>query len=308
MKVAYLIVTHTNPGLLRKMIMTLCSEGCAFFIHVDKKARISDFSAIEGENIFFTHSRVSVYWGEFSVIRAVIVLMLAALASREQYDYFVLLSGSDYPLRSGLYVQEFLRANQGRQFMSLVKIPSEAAGKPLSRLDRIWIQSDQPIRRFVFRAIAKLGLARRDHRKHLRSLEPYGGDMWWALTNDACRYILEFMERNPYVENYFLHTPAPDELFFQTILGNSPFAPHVQRNFHFADWSAGTSHPAMITAKHVEKFESQEQVLVNDVYGSGEALFARKFSDDAPELLTRIDTMIRRKERLSFQPDADKSR
>jgi hypothetical protein len=44
-------------------------------------------------------------------------------------------------------------------------------------------------------------------------------------------------------------------------------------------------------------FEQQEKVCVEDQFGSGEVLFARKFSDDRLDLLQRIDDMIDRKEK-----------
>ena len=52
----------------------------------------------------------------------------------------------------------------------------------------------------------------------------------------------------------------------------------------------------MIDARHVEWFEAQEKTCMDDVYGSGEALFARKFSDASLSLLDRIDAMIQRKQ------------
>jgi hypothetical protein len=35
---------------------------------------------------------------------------------------------------------------------------------------------------------------------------------------------------------------------------------------------------------------------LSDVYGTGEILFARKFSDDAEEMVAKIDQIIREKE------------
>ena len=51
----------------------------------------------------------------------------------------------------------------------------------------------------------------------------------------------------------------------------------------------------MLNDKHLRFFESQDKVLVEDEWGSGEVLFARKFSDDNLGLVDRIDEMIRRK-------------
>lgn len=296
MRIAYLVMTHQNPRLLRRVTEKLSSEDSAFFIHVDAKSDLAEFSGIACSNVHFVEKRVPVYWGEFSVVDAVLRLLRQATTGPTEYDYVVLLSGSDYPLWSRDYISCFLRENRGTEFMSIVRMPCESAGQPLSKINRIWIQSNKPVRRLVMRALAKLGLARRDYRRFLGDLEPYAGDMWWALTADACRYILDFVERNQSVRKYFETTPAPDEMFFHTILGNSPYASRLRRNLVYTDWSAGGSHPALIDEKHISFFAAHKKVSVNSVFGPGEALFARKFSDDRLDLLDKIDAMILRKE------------
>ena len=96
---------------------------------------------------------------------------------------------------------------------------------------------------------------------------------------------------------YFQFTPTSDEVFFHTILGNSAFASRMRRSLHFADWSSRGPHPAMINDQHVAFFETQKEVLVDDVWGAGEVLFARKFSEGRLDLVRRIDEMIMRKEK-----------
>jgi hypothetical protein len=296
MKIAYLVFAYKNPKLLKGAIGTLSCEDCAFFIHIDQKSSIKEFSRIGGENVFFSEKRIPVYWGEFSGVQAILLLLRQALERSQDYDYFVLLSGSEYPLRSAKYIHAFLEENRGLEFMSIVKMPNEAAGKPISRINTLRLQSNKPVRRLAVRVLAKLGLAQRDYRKYLGSLEPYSGSTWWALTKEACQYILEFVQRNQHVEEYFQTTFAPEEMFFHTILGNSAFGSRTRRSLLYEDWSARGGHPAMISHQHLALFEAQEKVCLNDVYGSGEVLFARKFSDDRLDLLQRIDDMIRRKE------------
>ncbi len=293
-RIAYLAFAYKNPQVLGREIGTLSSEACAFFIHIDLKRSIDEFSCIRGENIFFSQKRLPVYWGEFSGIDAILLLIRQALQRPEYYDYFVLLSGSEYPLRSSKYIQTFLAENSGLEFMSLVKMP--APGKPISRIGTLRFPSDKPLRRFAVRVLAKLGLAQRDYKKYLGGLEPYAGNTWWALSREACEYILRFMESNQHVEKYFRNTFAPEESFFHTIMGNSPIRPRIRRHLVYEDWSARRAHPGMITDAQVRLFEAQEKVWVDDMYGSGEVLFARKFSDDDLGLLQRIDEMIRRKE------------
>ena len=295
MKIAYLVIAHKNPLLLRRVIDALSSEDCAFLIHIDRKSRLEDFSGISGENVYFSKERIPVYWGEFSQVQAVVLLVRQALESPQSFDYFVLMQGSDYPLRSGTYIQNFLKENRGLEFMDLVKMP--APGKPLSRINTIRYPSNKPIRRFAARVLARLGLAQRDCGKYLNGLEPYSGSACWTLSRGACQYVLDFMDRNPQVEKFFENTPAADEAMFHTILGNSAFRSRIRKSLVYADWSADGSHPEMIARQHIKRFDAQEKVWLNDVYGSGEALFARKFSDENLALLEQIDEMIVRKEK-----------
>jgi hypothetical protein len=222
--------------------------------------------------------------------------MRRALDCPQSYDRFVFLQGSDYPLQSARYIQTFFAENRDLEFISLMEMP--APGYPLSRFEAFRYPSTRPILRFATRALGKIGLARRDYRKHLFGLQAYGGDASWSLSREACQYILEFLIQNPRVEAYFRNSfSAPDEWFYHTILGNSPFRPRCRRGPFYRDYPPNLSHPMLLTEKHVQFFGSQEGIWVEDEWGSGEVLFARKFSDQALHVIDRIDEMIRRKER-----------
>src|SRR5207302_1980543 len=166
MKLAYLVFAYKNPRLLQKTIEHLSSENSSFFVHIDRKSNIEAFSAIRGENVFFSETRLPVYWAEFSGVRAIELLIRQALAHAEKPDYLVLLSGSEFPLRSSEYIEDFFRSNRGAEFITLIRVPNAKAGKPLSRINTPRIQSHRPIYRQCVRALAKLGLAKRDYRKH----------------------------------------------------------------------------------------------------------------------------------------------
>jgi hypothetical protein len=294
MNVAYLVLAHNNPGVLERAVATLSSDDCDFFIHIDRKSDLSQFSAIRGENVHFSEDRLPLYWGEFSLVQATLLLLRGALASRRAPDYCVLMSGTDFPLRSGRYIENFLVTSRGLEFINVVKVP--APGKPLSRINTLRFPRSQPLRHLAGRAWVKLGLPERDYRNYLGNLEPYSGSQWWALSREACEYILDFIERNPRFVQFFENVFAADEAFFHTILANSPFQSRIRRNLVYEDWSAEGAHPAMIADRHVAFFQQHNEVRVRDVYGEGETLFARKFSDSNPGLLRQIEEMIERKE------------
>lgn len=294
MKIAYLMLVHSNPRLQQRAINALSTEDCGFFIHVDAKSDLRQFAGISGHNVSFIEPRIPVYWGEFSIVRATMSLMRQALDCAEDYDYFVFMQGSDYPLRSGRYIQGFFDENRGLEFLSLAKLP--VPGYPLSRLEAFRYPSTRPLLRFATRTLGKVGLARRNYRRHLVDLDAYGGDAAWSLSRNACQYIVDFANANPHVEAFFRNTfSAPDEWFFHTILGNSSFWPRCRRTLCYRDFPENSPHPTFIGERHIRLFEAQEGVLVGDEWGSGEVLFARKFSDENMHVMDRIDEIIRQK-------------
>jgi hypothetical protein len=297
MRIAYLIMTHENPQLLRRTIRTLSlgDEECGFFIHLDRKTAFERFLSIKGQNVEFIENRLPVYWGEFSQVEAIRSLVREAMKSPKSYDYCVLITGSCYPLRTGGYIRTFFEAHRGLEYMDILKVPGP--GKPVSRFDTIRYPSNMPVRRFAFRVLGKIGLAKRDHRTYLGDLEPYSGDGAWALTREACQYLLDFMTVNPHLERFFRKTFASDEAFFHTILGNSKFRDRMRRNLVYAVWPGpANGHPAVINHEHVVLFEKQDQVTRNDIYGPGELLFARKFNDGCLDVVRRVDAMIDQKD------------
>jgi hypothetical protein len=255
-------MTHENPQLLQRMIRTLSfgDEECAFFIHLDRKIAFERFSSVSGQNVRFIEKRIPVYWGEFSQVEAILSLVRQAIESPNDYDYYVLITGSCYPLRTGRYIRKFFEANLGLEYMDILRVPGP--GKPISRFNTIRFPSNKPVLRFAFRVLGKIGLAQRDHRKYLGGLEPYSGDGAWALTREACQYVLDFMSVHPDLESYFRKTFAPDEAFFHTILGNSKFRARMRRNFVYVDWSCcSDGHPLLISHEHVALFEAQDEVF-----------------------------------------------
>ena len=295
MKIAYLMLVHGNPQLQKRVIERLSTYDSGFFIHVDAKSDIRQFAGIHGENVTFVEPRIPIYWGEFSIVDATMRLMRRALDCPQGYEYFVFLQGSDYPLRSARHIRRFFSENRGSEFIGLVKAPSP--GYPLSRLEAIRYPSSKPLLRSLTRALGKIGLAQRDYRKYLVGLQAYAGDASWSLSRNACRSVMEFVDHNPEVEAFFENTfSAPDEWFFHTILGNSTFRAQCRRSLCYRDYPLHLHHPALLNEEHVRFFESQERVLVQDEWGPGEVLFARKFSDQNLRLIDRIDEMIIRKE------------
>src|SRR5262245_18032895 len=135
MKIAYLVFAYKNPVLMKRSIDVLASGDAGFFIHIDRKVSMEPFAGISGPNIVFCEPRLPVYWAEFSGIDAIVSLIRHALSAKEHYDYCVLLSGTEYPLRSGEYIRSSFEQNRGLEFINVLKMP--APGKPMSRISTL---------------------------------------------------------------------------------------------------------------------------------------------------------------------------
>jgi hypothetical protein len=302
MRLAYLILAHNTPRHLRRLIRALKSPDAAFLIHVDGRSDIEPFRCGGFDhNVAFLENRFDVYWDDFSKVDATIRLIRHAVNQYREPDYLVLLSGCDYPLRSPGYIENFFRKNQGHQFMNSVPLPCDALGKPLARLEHYWLPT--PYRsQFVVRAVARLNavnnrleLVTRDYARVFKGLRPFGGSTWWALTRQACQYILSFIDSRPEIVTFFRNTYMPDESFFQTIIGNSAFSADRVRNLTFADWSRPNGGPGMIDMDHLKMFTGSDRIVADDGYGKGELLFARKFGDNDSELTKLIDEQLIRR-------------
>ncbi|WP_426434906.1 beta-1,6-N-acetylglucosaminyltransferase [Bradyrhizobium genosp. P] len=283
LNIAYLILAHQHPGQLSRLVEQLRSPAVDIFVHVDAKTAIDPFRQVVGRDVHFTPTRIPVYWADYSQIRAVLLLIEAALAVPRKYDYLVLLSGVDYPLRSAAEIENFLAQNKGSEFINWVAMPSSAASKPLSRLTDY--HGRPGLRGLLVSKVRRLLIKlhviprARDYKAYLGEATPYAGSTWWALTRDACEYIRSFAISNPRFMKFFENTSSPDEMVFQTILANSPFRSNMRRNLSYTDWSDGGASPSTIGERHLALFRANPVMKAGGPYGSGEVLFCRKVMD-----------------------------
>ena len=296
MKIAFLILAHNNPKHFHRLINAISSPSNACFVHIDKKSNIENFSNTNLQNVHFLKKRVKVYRAHFSHVEAELLMIQRALSHANGYDRFILLSGTDYPLHSQKYIEEFFDENSSFEFINITKMPAPEVGKPMSRLYGYNPTPTKPLFyiEILIRAILKrlrVIPKKRDYQKYLGELIPYAGCEWWALTRDACEYIINFVSDKQKLLNFYRHTRVPQEMFFQTVLGNSPFIQNFKRAVTYMDWSGHSGHPATIGERHLSLFQPQK-IILDDAFGCGEALFARKFSDETTSIVDRIDHLI----------------
>lgn len=295
MRKAYLITAYDNFQHLKRLIDSLDSDNSFFFIHIDKKIK-HPFSYPKKKNVVVINNNIKVYWGSFSFIEAVLRLINKA-GEYGKFDYFILTSGTDYPIRSNEYIDEFLKKNNGKEFINISKMP--ANDKPFHRVWYYYLETENNfkpislIKRTINRLMRVLHI-KRALPKEYSSYTLYGGSNWWALSGKCIEYIMDFVEKNPKFVKFYKHTLIPEEMFFHTIIGNSSFMKSVVNSFVYAEWRLpNQAHPFLINDQHLKIFEKGEYI---SPYGKKETsiLFARKFSDKHAPLLDIIDKKFRK--------------
>jgi hypothetical protein len=200
------------------------------------------------------------HWGLFGHVKASLEGLVWFLNG--DCDYAILLTGQCYPLRSEEQITRELDDLQGRSLIESSRFPkvewdSENGG--YTRIERFYFRYG---RRLKPRSI------RLWTRKVPMGMHPYGGSSYWCISRDCVEYILRFLQRFPSYNRFFESTYVPDEMFFQTIVGNSEFGDFlVNSKMHFVDWPDEQAHAGIM----------REQT-VRDALESG-YWFARKFED-----------------------------
>ncbi|AFY35649.1 beta-1,6-N-acetylglucosaminyltransferase [Calothrix sp. PCC 7507] len=283
MKIAYLMLAHKLPEQLARLVNALNNEESHFFIHLDARATTlleeSKKCLSSFENVHFVPKRYKCRWGQFSIVRGTISCLETLVTSGIEFDYVFLLSGQDYPIKSISHIESFLEKNRGKQFINCFSLEEENEWsdhpppfEPISRAKDLHL--------FFRSRVIHLPI----RRKFPNNFSPYGGSQWWTLSRDCINWMTKFMRDNPGFVNYFKYTFIPDELFFHSMIMNSPFKEDIIDNsLRYVDFTrANPTRPAVLG---VEDFE----FLQNGT----SALFARKFdiSRDS-KILDLIDEKI----------------
>ena len=233
MKIAYLILAHENPTHLRRLIRALRTPWTRFYVHVDRKVPEGLFDGLRDEaQTELIPDRVSACWGGFSLVQATLNLMSAAACDPEPADWYVLLSGADYPIRSNDEIRDYLQRSNA-EHIGFMPMPSPDGRKPLARLETVYFEKargkHKPVRVLLTQTNRFLErFYKRNYRKALGDLVPYTGSQWWALSRDAVQYILDFVARRRDLMRFYKRSLIPDEMFFQTVLGNSRFRKRIR--------------------------------------------------------------------------------
>ena len=282
MNIVYIISAYKYPAQLVRLIRQLHTDTTSFFIHIDKKTDLAVYDqAVQGtqglSNVHFLR-RYRCDWGGFGHVQATLQGIHEIIKRGISFDYAILLTGQDYPIKTNDQIQDFLWQSQGKSFLDYFPLPSSQwEGGGLQRVELWHIRYLKS--HFIFPSPRAFFLKR----KFPKGFQPFGGCSYWCLSNEIITYIDKFTSQQPHFVNFFKYVDVPDEIFFQTIVMNSPFASNVVNDdLRYILWKElDSASPSILGKEDLEDLASSSK------------LFARKFDEtiDA-EVLNLIEEKI----------------
>lgn len=282
MKQAILIHVHKDVGQVKRLVSRLQHPCIDLFINVDAKVDISDFQS-KIPNVTYIKNRVEVVWGRFSQVQQILNSFQEIADSEINYSHITFISGQDYPIKPIDEIYNFLKEHPQNSFIDyhlIDKNKNDDWSKVIHKRFEYWHflpQNDIRNNEFVKKVLQKIGFKRK-----YPTFEVYYGSCWFSLTLEAVKYILHFINENPSFIKFNQHTGCADELFFQSILLDSPLKDSfINNNYRYIDWSDNGKSPKELTTSDFD--------MIRD---SG-AWFARKISPEKDStIIDLLDNLI----------------
>lgn len=240
MRFAYVVLAHTLPDQLSRLIRRLHTPDDLFFVHIDRKTPDAQFFPGLGDVMRLPNvhllDRVDVRWGAFGQLEATLKGVAAAARTRVPYDYLVLLTGRDYPIKPVGEIRAHIEERAGQAFMDFHPLPRPGWGEEggLERLRYPHLRlfaADRRLPRGVDRCFRWGQLRVPVPRRLPAGLRPYQGSSFWWLPRDCVEYVQQVVDTRPEILRFFRHAFIPEESFFQMVLLSSPHADRVVNDY-----------------------------------------------------------------------------
>ncbi len=280
MKHVILIHAHKDLDQLNALIAQLAHDDFIIYVNVDAKSAL-DVARID-PRARQVRRRIAVHWADWSQVRATLNSLAEIVDGVPGFDKVVFISAQDFPLLSNGALTQALDAARGSELLECAPIGPDAWACQERYQYYYWHHGGRAVKagaRLLLRAMRALGL----RRAMVAGMRPYGGSCWWALSRPCVEMILQRIRAQPALEQFFRTVACSDEMFFQTVVMDSPFADKVvSNNFRYIRWpDSGARNPKILEAADFD-----------DIARSG-AHFCRKLDPDGSAALLPLLARLR---------------
>jgi hypothetical protein len=296
---AFLVSTYHLPDQAARLVRRLSAvPDATVLVHHDRAVPAASAAALTAAvadlpNVVMLPSRVCRY-ATFDHVRVTLDGIAWLVEHDVAFGHLVLLTGQCYPLMATDDLVAWFDARAGRTVMEVRPLPHptwpdggynrvDAWLLPLA-VERVPTSLRRGLpKRAGWVAVPKPSLLRHRLGGKLAVRVPpavgelHGGLGYWAMAEAHSRYV--HVHKEPYVR-FFRSGYIPDELFFQTMLANSPHRDEIDRErMHFVDFHRqGGMNP------YIWRSDDLDQLVASD------RPFARKFDVRVDEdILDAID-------------------
>ena len=318
MKIAFLILNHREPPQLVRLLTALRSQlpDSPIVVHHDVFHNEIPSALIESiGNVHLLTSGKRVTWGDFSLVD-VCSWSLRWMHENIEFDWIVLLSAQDYPIKPLANLADDLARNGADAVIGTTPISQLPLFKrmhmrrrylyryrPVSVNQPKWLPRRVPDLLHRIGGVAILALNnvqplvkiyrldgssyrigwRASNTPFDRNWPCWYGSQWFALSRRAFEYALDYMVDHPEHVNYYRGTLVPDESVLATIINNAP-------NLRVANGEVTYTRWANSTISHPDIFRTADF----SVLAAAPQYFARKFDIDVDSgILDSLDEFMR---------------
>ncbi|MCE3076186.1 beta-1,6-N-acetylglucosaminyltransferase [Chryseobacterium gwangjuense] len=254
-KVAYFIMVHHKPNIFKALFQKIYTKDQYYLIHIDRKAKPEvteeiQLYIVQFPNVYILDS-LNIVSGGFSMIQAELNAMEFLLNASLEWDYFINLSGEDYPLRSQPIIRKFLTTNNGRNYLFYYD-QNFCRPDTLKRIQNHFTELAYKISSFVYK------------REFMKGITPYIGGKWFIFTRDTCAFLTNNKKVMDF-EDFYLHTFLPAESFFQTVLMNTSFNDIIVNDDKRAVFEKSIFQNKQDTLNFIESLKSSNQIFIRKI-------------------------------------------
>jgi Core-2/I-Branching enzyme len=304
MKTAFLVLSHRNPGQTVRLLTTLRRQlpAAPLVVHHDQfRSALTTADVAHLGDVHVLTSPEPIVWGTFSIVDAV-WRSLGWMTDRLEFDWIVLLSAQDYPIKPLADFGAFLagtdadvvlnarpvdqiadlaaRRNRRRRYLYQCRPVRVRLSVPA------WLRAARRVRNMCGPAVGVVNNVQpwlqiyrvgdglpwrvgvRSRSAPFTADQPcWFGSMWFGISRSATAKLLAAVADQPGYVDYFRRTMVPDEAVTASILGNLAGIRMLRQDLHFIRWTTAkkTGHPDVLTSADLP------ELLAASEY------FARKF-------------------------------
>jgi hypothetical protein len=299
MRVAYLVTAYTELQHLQRLCSALRREdpSCTVRVQFDCGSPHASAATRLGPHVSLTDEPIR--WGDGTYVRALIRSLTDLL--EQPWDWVVLLSGQDYPVRSLDLLHLELETGDHAAYAPVTgRLPDTHPPRELvERYTFRYLWSGRPWPRALRAAARRVAPAIGALSRHQLRIQPRPRGAgpgvgvrrrttifseerpcWWgsdyvAMRRDTVAALLDILGREPEVLDYFASTFVPSEALFASMVRWIDAEAVADRSLHFMHFG-GRPNPRPVTEDDLA-----------ELWERG-AFFARKFDDSSTWVEQRL--------------------